>query len=114
MTGFGVGPLRGQPFVSSYVGVKEKIWGEPSCLALPASWKRMFSAQESLGVTETKASCSLAQNTGKKLLFPKWKGTKTATGEKEVVGDTSQVPPSPWQCEARTFVFKYALSRLIW
>lgn len=27
MTGFGVDPLRGQPFVSSYVGVKEKIWG---------------------------------------------------------------------------------------
>jgi hypothetical protein len=41
----------------------------------------MFSAQESLGVTETKAPCSLAQNTGKKL-FPKWKGTKTAMGER--------------------------------
>lgn len=25
MTGFGVGPLKGQPFVLSFVGVKEKV-----------------------------------------------------------------------------------------
>lgn len=74
-------------------------WGAPSCLAMPTSWKGMFSAQESLGVTETKASCSLAQNTGKKLLFPKWEGVKTAMGERSwetlpkkrsVLGSTKQ------------------------
>lgn len=78
----------------------------------PTSWKEI-SAQVSLGVTRTKAACSSASKHRKEIVVSKMERHKISLAE-VVRGRHFPNASESLADEARTFMFKYAFSRLIW
>lgn len=95
-------PFGGQALCFQLCGVKEGV-----CVFIPdgsflPETAHLLEKDVSSGVPGSHQNQSSVffgfQNTGKKSLLPKWKGTKSAW-RRSFVGDTSQVPQSLWQMQ---------------